>query len=327
MAAPIKVLVVSPTGKTGSSVVEGLLNSTTTKFEVTALTRESSLNNPVLQPFKDRGVKIVTADLNGPKKVLVELLTGIDVVISCIYWANLKDQIPLAEAAKEAGVKRFVPSSFQTPTPRGVMQLADWKDDVLAAIQRVHLPWTVIDVGWWSNQVMPSLPSGRTDKYVVSFLKSMPADGNVKMALSALQDIGDHVARIIVDPRTLNRKVLVYTEVMTLNQAHDLMDQVSGETSAREYTPAADITGAIAGAQEVLEKDPADPTATLTLFLNQYMNSWGVRGDNDPENAETLGYLDYTKLNPDIKGITVREIYESILDDTKESLGVSWSAH
>lgn len=68
----------------------------------------------------------MTADLNGPKKVLVELLTGIDVVISCIYWANLKDQIPLAEAAKEAGVKRFVPSSFQTPTPRGVMQLADW---------------------------------------------------------------------------------------------------------------------------------------------------------------------------------------------------------
>ncbi|ETS74759.1 hypothetical protein PFICI_13243 [Pestalotiopsis fici W106-1] len=323
MASPIKVLVVSPTGKTGSSVVEGLLNSST-NFEVTALTRESSLENPTLKPFKERGVKIVTADLNGPKDVLVKLLTGIDVVVSCIFWRNLKDQIPLAEAAKEAGVKRFVPSSFQTPAPRGVMQLVDWKDDVLAAIQRVHLPWTVIDVGWWSNQVIPPLPSGRTDKFVVPFFKSKPADGNVRMALTALQDVGNHVARVIADPRTLNRKVLVYTEAMTLNEAADLLDEVSGEKSIRSYLPAEEITEAIISAAEAFGKDPNDMNATLALFLNQYQNSWGVRGDNDPKNAVTLGYLDFNELCPDITGIKLRDIYESILDDTKESLGISW---
>jgi hypothetical protein len=64
----------------------------------------------------------------------VKLLTGIDVVISCIYWANLNDQIPLAEAAKEAGVKRFVPSSFQTPAPRGVMRLADMVSQTIMTI-------------------------------------------------------------------------------------------------------------------------------------------------------------------------------------------------
>lgn len=94
--------------------------------EITALTRESSLQKPVVVDFKNRGVNIVTTDLRGPKKDLVDLLRGIDVVISCIFFLNLKDQIPLIEAAKEAGVKRFVPSSFGTPAPRGgVMRLAD----------------------------------------------------------------------------------------------------------------------------------------------------------------------------------------------------------
>ena len=33
----------------------------------------------------------------------------------------------------------------------------------------------------------------------------------------------------------------------------------------------------------------------------QYFNSMGLRGDNTPEYARFLGYLDATKLYPDIK--------------------------
>lgn len=52
-------------------------------------------------------------------------MTGIDVVVSGIYWLNLDDQLPLIQAAKVAGVKRFVPCNFGTPAPRGVMKLLD----------------------------------------------------------------------------------------------------------------------------------------------------------------------------------------------------------
>lgn len=103
------------------------------------MTRESSLDNPIVKAFKDRGVKAITANLHGPKKDLVDLLTGIDVIISCIYWLNLNDQIPLIEAAKEAGVKRFVPSSFMTPAPRGVMLLTDMVCRVGAAAGLNHV--------------------------------------------------------------------------------------------------------------------------------------------------------------------------------------------
>ena len=46
---------------------------------------------------------------------------GIDVVISCF----MMNEVTLANAAKKAGVKRFVPSFYATVMPRGVMTLRD----------------------------------------------------------------------------------------------------------------------------------------------------------------------------------------------------------
>ncbi|KAK6068161.1 isoflavone reductase family protein [Seiridium cupressi] len=319
MSTPIKVFVVSPTGRTGKSVVEGLLNSPT-KFEVTALTRQSSLDSPVVKDFRERGVKVITANLKGPKKDLVDILTGIDVIVSCIYWLNLDDQIPLMEAAKEAGVKRFVPSSFMTAAPRGVMLLTEKKEEILAALQRAHMPWTIIDVGWWSNQIVPALPSGRTDKFVNPHMKTIPGDGTVPIAFTDLRDVGNYVARIITDPRTLNKKVLAYTEVSTMNQVAELMTELSGEDTVREYVPAEKMEQAIAAGLEDYKDEAKRDNARLVLALYQYMYSWGVRGDNNPEAAEIFGYLDFKKLYPDAKGKTIRELFKGILDGTEQTL-------
>ena len=98
--------------------------------EITALTRPSSLQQkPVVKELEERGVKIVSVDLQGPQDDLVKVLTGFDVLISAIYFQALQDEIPLANAAKAAGVKRFVPCNFGTPAPRGVMLLRDTVSD------------------------------------------------------------------------------------------------------------------------------------------------------------------------------------------------------
>jgi hypothetical protein len=61
-----------------------------------------------------------------PEDKLAELLHGIEVVISTIDAANLLSQIPLVNASKAAGVRRFVPCSFATAAPpRGVIILND----------------------------------------------------------------------------------------------------------------------------------------------------------------------------------------------------------
>ncbi|KAI1764488.1 isoflavone reductase family protein [Hypoxylon sp. FL1150] len=312
MSYSIKVAIVGATGRTGKSVVEGLLASET-NFDITALARPSSIDSAANADLKGRGIHVVAADLTGPKEDLVKALAGIDVVISCIVFSSLNDQIPLAEAAKRAGVGRFVPCDFSTPTTRGVMDMHDQKDDVLAAVQRLSLPYTVIDIGWWIENNVPAVPSGRTNAAVIEALNVIPGDGTVPVAYTSLSDIGVYVAKIIADPRTLNKKIFAYTDVLTGNQIADLMDELAGEKSIRNYLPADEIHKALASGRSAVEKNPADSGARFSLALNQYFDSWGLRGDNTPEYAKYLGYLDFKELYPGIKGKTPRDHFQGLL--------------
>jgi uncharacterized protein YbjT (DUF2867 family) len=92
---------------------------------VTAFARASSIDSAANQALRDRGVRVVLADLDGPKKELVKLLKDVDTVICSVIFNKMDVQVPLAEAAKEAGVKRFVPCFWGTPAPRGVQKLYD----------------------------------------------------------------------------------------------------------------------------------------------------------------------------------------------------------
>lgn len=71
-------------------------------------------------------MQVIPADLRGPQTELVKILSGIDVVISAIFYGSLADEMPLSTAAKAAGVKRFVQSAYNIPAPlRGVINLRD----------------------------------------------------------------------------------------------------------------------------------------------------------------------------------------------------------
>lgn len=92
---------------------------------VTSLTRITSVANSANQQLAAKGVHIVGYDLSGLLEDLVRILEPIDVLISCITWEQLDQQIPWIEAAKIAGVKRFVPSEWVGPAPRGVIDIKD----------------------------------------------------------------------------------------------------------------------------------------------------------------------------------------------------------
>ena len=65
-------------------------------------------------------------DVRGPHEELIEILRGIDVVIAAMNLAGAHDQIPLATAAKAAGVHQFVPNAFATACPpKGVLDIRD----------------------------------------------------------------------------------------------------------------------------------------------------------------------------------------------------------
>lgn len=72
-----------------------------------------------MKKLAERGVKIVVADINGPVQDLVDIQRGVDVTISAIDAHSLHAQKNLATAAKQAGVKRFVPCAWITVAPAG----------------------------------------------------------------------------------------------------------------------------------------------------------------------------------------------------------------
>ncbi|EQB51119.1 isoflavone reductase [Colletotrichum gloeosporioides Cg-14] len=231
----ITVGVIGATGKTGQSVVDGLLSSDL-NFVVTSFTRKPSVGSAANQKLKDKGVEVSGYDLEGPKETLVAQLRGIEVLISCITWEHLNQQLPWIDAAKTAGVKRFVPSEWVGPAPRGVIDIKDQKLEILGAIQRAGLPYTIIDVGCWFQVFIPKIPSGKSDHAHMKYIDhSIVGDGNQKFAMTDMTDVGKYVAQIIGDDRTLNRRVLAYTEVLSMNDIWGTMAKISGEEPPRNY--------------------------------------------------------------------------------------------
>ncbi|KAF4996922.1 hypothetical protein FDECE_12245 [Fusarium decemcellulare] len=309
----MKVAILGATGETGRSIVNGLLESTEPRYEVIALTRPSSLEKPAVRQLAQRGVEVIAADLDGPLDELTKLLKGVDTVISAINAANLPAQIPLVDASKAAGVARFVPCFFATVVPpKGVLKLRDLKEDVLNHIKKSYVPYTAIDIGWWYQIALPRLPSGRIDYANAPMLDDIPGDGNTPSALTDTRDIGKYVARIISDPRTLNRPVFAYNALYTQNEIYDLLEKLSGESVGRKYISREAVEAGVAET-EASQAGPDSPEF-YKLAQWQYWNSWGIRGDNTPEYAKYLGYLVAKDLYPDLEGRSLESFIQEVLE-------------
>ncbi|KAI5307471.1 hypothetical protein KEM55_008203 [Ascosphaera atra] len=105
MSSPFKnVTVVGGSGNVGKHAVESLLKE---GFTVSVLSRESSSYSP------PEGVKLIKTDYSHSS--LLEALRGQDVVVSVVALNEdaLKLQIPIIDAAIEAGVRRFIPSFME----------------------------------------------------------------------------------------------------------------------------------------------------------------------------------------------------------------------
>jgi hypothetical protein len=111
------------------------------------------------------------------------------------------------------------------------------KEANLNFIQKLRLPYTYVDVGWWYQITLPRLPSGGFDHVLASSQPDNPIglDGNVPSALAALRDVGRYVAKIITDPRTLNKRVHVYNELLKRNEVYDKVETLAGEQLPRSY--------------------------------------------------------------------------------------------
>lgn len=160
-------------------------------------------------------------------------------------------------------------------------------------------------------------------------------------ALTDVQDIGRYVAKIIADPRTLNKMVFAHSEVWTQQQIFDKVEELSGEKLERNYVrdslcftttlphrlarcrfanvtsekvPGEVLQAQIAGLLGPDRAEPADAAILQKLWFMEYQYSWGIRGDNTPEHSKYLGYLLGKELYPDLEFTSYESYLKNLLE-------------
>lgn len=256
-----------------------------------------------MNELRSRGVEVRTADVHSDSvETLKEALSGVDVLISVVTAEAILAQKPLLAAAKEAGVKRVIPCDFGTPGVRGVRDLHDAKLTIRDYIKELGVGYTFIDVGWWMQLLVPE--GTNSPSLLGPWSLEIYGAGDKKMLLTDLEDIGIFVARIVADERTLNQYVIAWADEMTLLEAKDLCERLSGEEEAlrakRTYVTHEELLERAAQGKEEYARSHADAAHAMWAY-SQYQISMHILGENSLERAKALGALDARELYPDVK--------------------------
>ncbi|TRM70568.1 hypothetical protein BD626DRAFT_390725 [Schizophyllum amplum] len=306
------VVIFGASGETGRSIVEGLLRSG--EFRVAAVARNPS--KPNLVKFAERGVTVHQADLLAvTQERLREILTGADCAIATLPPTCIEAQKDIVEAAKAVGVRRFVPDDFGTEAPTGVMYLHDQacpqsshKLAIREYIKKSGLGYTFIEVGYWMHFVVP-WPVQLTG-FAADLTREVVGTGDVPLALTNLSHIGDYVARVIKDDRTLNQTVLIWEDEKTQNQgwAHTERKLGSDFVQQKKKIPEAELMKQLEAARA------APPEQIVMRYIAEYRYSMYIRGDNTVAKAKAAGALDFKELYPDVKAPTFEEFMDAFYE-------------
>ncbi|KAF9221144.1 NAD(P)-binding protein [Gyrodon lividus] len=147
------------------------------------------------------GVKVIPVDYSDVNAVTAVLKEhSVDVFISTIGGGGFATQIPLADAAKAAAVKLFVPSEFGVPTEGAKEGLWGIKNQVAIHLNSIGLPSLRLYTGAFIEWIPWAAAIQETGKFF--FI----CKGDTPISYCGLDDIGAYLAYILttVPPAQLN---------------------------------------------------------------------------------------------------------------------------
>ena len=89
------------------------------------MARRDSATKPDYEKLRAEGVEVRLGDIDDSHEELKKHLEGVDIVISVVLFSAIPKQRGLVRAAKEVGVKRFIPCDWATPGAKGVRDIQD----------------------------------------------------------------------------------------------------------------------------------------------------------------------------------------------------------
>ncbi|TFK47283.1 NAD(P)-binding protein [Heliocybe sulcata] len=220
----MKNFVIAGVGRIGEYVAEEFLKlkASGSVSSLTVLTRSTASDNAVLEKVVKLGAQVTTVDYNAHDS-LVSALTGVDAVVSALGGYGHKAQYQLADAAKAAGVKLFLPSEWGLYS-RGVTDgFYAAHDAVHKHLEKIELPYALFYNGMWSDMMFNpyagwNIPQGKITIW---------GEGNTPITWTTRRDAARFVAHLLThipvdqlagkafsvegDRKTLNELVEGYT--------------------------------------------------------------------------------------------------------------------
>lgn len=258
------ILVAGATGVLGSETVRRLLAK---GEKVRAMVRSTSRPEAVTS-LKDRGAETVVADLKDPASLDVAC-RGVDAVISsvtAITTAKAGDSfeatdgtgnINLVDAARRAGVKKFVFVSFDAKYSPDA-PLADAKQHVEERLKQSGLDYTILHPSLfcesWLGPMLFADPAAGTARVY--------GDGNQKIRYVAVTDVAELAVQSLTNPAARNAVIpFGGPEEITQREAVNLFEKATGKKFEVTVMPEESLE-----AQWMAAKDPFEKTFAA-LFL------------------------------------------------------------
>ncbi|KAF2819351.1 nmrA-like family protein [Ophiobolus disseminans] len=304
----VNIAVAGGTGGIGKAIVEELARQK--KHNVVILSRKVSR-------IADLGIDVLATDYSDTFN-MTELLKkhNIEIVISALGLFSPESsqaQLNLINAAIASGtVKKFIPSEYGIKYTKEMLSFhpaAQWWLDASDALQKSHLQFTRIILGWTLDHYgIPGVPSNmKPFSYAIDFNKrraAIPGDGTAPVAFLHSRDLAKYIAAMleqdnwsIFSPFAGDR--------MSWGELLSLAEEVTGTKWEVTYDSVEKLES---GEGTVLEQ----PEGAMQLPAEALRHLWSEFGV-----MAVRELMDVTKEGlrndefPDITPMTVREVVEA----------------
>ncbi|MBN3993066.1 MAG: aromatic alcohol reductase [Nostoc sp. NMS2] len=223
------VLVVGSTGMLGSKIVAALVDKGTVDIRamVRSINDSSAENRQKIEAMKAKGVTIVEGDLMKPE-TLLSVCDGVDVVVSAVgnNDVTVPGQKNLIDAAKQQGVKRFIPSDYSVDYRKldyGDNDNLDKRKEVFEYLQQSGLEYTLVLNGAFMDSIayMPLLD---LEHQIFQYW----GDGETPMDFTTTDDTAKYVAEAVSDSSLVNTALEVAGDTLTPKQLKATYEAATG---------------------------------------------------------------------------------------------------
>lgn len=284
------ILLAGATGMLGSRIARHLLALSKTRIRLLVRDRNKASSNLTLAPLLDQGCEMAEGDL-ADQSSLERATQNIDVIVSAVQGGPgvmIDGQVALAEAGKQNGVRRIIPSDFALDlfkaTP-GEHTMFDMRATADARIREIGLEQVNVLQGAFMDMFLPGKGAVDLEAGTVSFF----GDGEQPIEVTSVEDTARMVARVAVDREVPAGKFAFAGDRISFRQAGEIISTRTG----RPVRPVS--LGSEADLRNAMEA--ADPQKKVMLAYLLYMTNGqtalsNLQNDRYPE-LQFEGFADY----------------------------------